>query len=143
MIQKLDKKDILLWKKFISSFNNLIEEEKLMEEFKYNPYINYLLYEKDDKVVGFLNYSLIYDRIEINQFEVLINYQKQGIGSKLLEYLIEIAKENNSKNITLEVRCNNEKAIGLYHKFGFESQAIRSSYYDGIDGILMKKEMVE
>lgn len=143
MIKELNRQDTLLCSDFVFSFHYCIDEKSLNEEFFNNPYVHYLIYKTEDKIVGFLNYSQIYDRIEINQFEVLSLYQNQGIGSKLLMYLINLAKENHSQNITLEVRSNNEKAIYLYHKFGFENRAIRSNYYDGIDGILMEKEMVE
>ena len=44
------------------------------------------------------------------------------------------------KNITLEVKEDNEPAIKLYEKFGFEKKAIREGYYNGVDGILMERK---
>ncbi len=139
MIVDLEE-DILLWNMFLTSFKHLNSHD-LDEEKKYNPYIHYLFYKVDDKIVGFLNYSKIYDRMEINQIEVLEDYRHQHIGSQLIEKLLSIAKDNNILNITLEVRCDNNIAVNLYTKYGFIKKAIRQGYYSGIDGILMEKEM--
>lgn len=67
-----------------------------------------------DKIIGFLLYSLIYDRIEIEQFEVTTKERRKGIGNKLLNYLVEKYQDNNIKNITLEVKEDNIVAINLY-----------------------------
>jgi ribosomal-protein-alanine N-acetyltransferase len=92
------------------------------------------VYKKDNIIVGYLYYSLIYDRIEINQIEVLEEERRKGIASKLMEYLI---KKNLS--ITLEVKKTNISAINLYKKYGFNEVAVREGYYNGVDGILMEK----
>ena len=68
-------------------------------------------------------------------------FQNHGIGTKLINYVIDKYKEK-CKNITLEVRKDNEKAIKLYKKVGFIEKAIRKNYYNGIDGILMEKELM-
>lgn len=43
----------------------------------------------------------------------------QGIGSKLLEKVIDHAKVQKIEVIELEVRSDNERAIRLYQKYGF------------------------
>ena len=43
------------------------------------------------------------------------------------------------KNITLEVKIDNNAAINLYKKYNFVEKAIRKGYYNGIDGILMER----
>ena len=98
-------------------------------EFDTNPYAKYIFYY-DNETLGYLYYSLIYDRIEINYIE---SYKK-GVGSILME---ELLKEKLP--ITLEVSKENIKAINLYKKYNFKEVAIRKGYYNGIDGILMKK----
>ena len=115
---------------------------KIQDDFKNNPYTKYLVYLKDNEVLGFLNYYLIYDRIEIVNFNVLENYQNKHIGSSLLEKLIELGCEKKLKNITLEVRIDNKKAIYLYEKYGFKRVSVRKNYYQGIDALLMEKELM-
>ena len=110
-------------------------------EFSTNPYLKIITYVEKDKIIGFLLYSLIYDRIEIEQFEVITKERRKGIGDKLLDYLIEKYKEKDIKNITLEVKEDNIAAINLYKKYGFKKVSTREKYYDGINGILMEKTL--
>lgn len=111
----------------------LISEEQITNNLKNNPFGAYLLYQKDKKIVGYLYYSKIYDRIEVNEIEVLKIYRRQNIASSMLEYLLI----NISKDITLEVRESNYPAINLYKKFGFTKLAIRKNYYKNEDALLM------
>lgn len=106
------------------------------------PYIKHVEYVEDNKVIGILDYSLIYERIEIDNIKVNENYRNRNIGSKLMSYLISVAIENRVVNITLEVRKSNEVAIHLYKKFGFREVAIRKYYYGDEDAILMEKQVM-
>lgn len=108
-----------------------------------NPYTKYLLYVNDNYIIGFLEYEDIFDRFEIDNIFVSEEFRHFGFGTKLIEELIKIGKENNINNITLEVKINNYNALGLYNKMGFKKTAIREKYYNGIDGILMEKEMIK
>lgn len=116
--------------------NSFVSKEKISYELNNNPFAKILCYMQDNKIVGYLYYSLIYDRIEINNIEVDKSYRNKRIATKLLNELI---KEN--KDITLEVNKNNEIALKLYNNFGFEEKAIRKGYYNGIDGILMERKV--
>ena len=119
------------------SVDNFIYKMK-KEEFIQDPFLKLLTYEEENIVKGILLYSEIYDRIEINQIEVIPIYQNRHIASSLMQYLIDQAKNTKIINITLEVKCDNYKAINLYQKYNFEKQAVRKKYYNGIDGILME-----
>lgn len=137
MIKELDKLDIISITELNSNFNYVLKNVSM--DLSDNPFSHYLLFIEDNKIVGYLNYYLIYDRIEIANFNVLEEYQNKGIGTKLLDYLIK--KYTDIVNITLEVRCDNIKAIHLYEKMGFIKKAIRKGYYNGVDGILLELGM--
>ena len=96
---------------------------------------------ENDSFIGFIVYSVMYERAEI--IDIIINpkYRNNSYGSKLLEYTISKIRDKNCENITLEVNKNNLSAIGLYKKYGFEICAIRENYYTGEDGYLMKKDL--
>ena len=115
--------------------------ELTKKEFSTNPYLKIITYVEKDKIIGFLLYSLIYDRIEIEQFEVITKERRKGIGDKLLKYLIEKYQDTDIKNITLEVKEDNIIAINLYKKYGFKNVSTREKYYDGINGLLMEKTL--
>ena len=119
--------------------DSFLLKETVEQEWHNNPFGIYLIVVDQSEVVGYLYYSRIYERVEINQFEVRKDKRKRGIGTKLLETLIK--KEPTT--ITLEVRENNQEAISLYQKFNFEKKAIRKGYYQGIDGLLMERDPLQ
>ena len=52
-------------------------------------------------------------------------YWGMGLGNEVMSYLIEWAKSNGiTKKISLLVREDNERAIKLYEKFGFERDGL-------------------
>ena len=116
--------------------NSFIDKKMVLNELKNNPFANFLLYEENNEIIGYIYYSDIYDRVEINQFEIKNIHRNCGKGDLLLKKFIKIV----DKDITLEVREDNEPAIRLYLKNNFNKTAIRKGYYKGIDGILMERK---
>jgi len=115
---------------------------KEVEKKEVSPFAKTIEYIEDNKVIGILKYSLIYDRMEIDNIEVDVEHRGKGIGTKLMSYLVSKAIENRVINITLEVRISNEVARHLYKKFGFREVALRKFYYGDEDGILMEKQVM-
>ena len=107
-----------------------------------NPYLKRIEFYQSNTVLGYLEYSLIYDRMEIDNFFVEESYRRCGIGKKLMSYLVATAIDNHVLNITLEVRITNEIARNLYKNFGFREVALRKFYYGNEDGILMEKQVM-
>ena len=107
-----------------------------------NPFGRRIEYFIDDKSIAYLEYSLIYDRMEIDNIMVIDEHRGNGIGTKLMAHLISLAIEYHVDNITLEVRTSNEIARNLYKKFGFHEVAVRKYYYGDEDGILMEKNIM-
>lgn len=130
MIKELKKEEIDIID------NSFIDKDYLLNEFDNNPFIKVLLLFEDNKVIGYLYYSDIYDRAEINQIEIDSFHRNCGNGKKLMEYMIN----HVDKDITLEVKNNNDPAIKLYKKYGFKEVATRKGYYQGTDGILMERK---
>ena len=110
--------------------------EELYKDLNNNPFGKYLLFIENNEIIGYLYYSDIYDRIEINQIEVKSIHRQSGKATSLMHQLID----NTNKSITLEVNKNNIPALNLYKKFNFNEVAIRRGYYNGIDGILMERK---
>lgn len=119
--------------------NSFISLDQINREFSNNPYAKYLLLKENNKLIGYIYYSDIYDRVEINQFEINSIHRNCGKGNYLLNELIKIVE----KDITLEVKETNKNAIHLYEKNGFKKVAIRKGYYNGIDGILMERKYMK
>jgi ribosomal-protein-alanine N-acetyltransferase len=91
-------------------------------------------------VAGFINFWVICDVIELNNFAIHENFRGKGFGKAFLMFLIECGNILDVKRIFLEVKKNNFKALSLYKKFKFYVTGIRKRYYsDGNDAILMER----
>ncbi len=101
------------------------DEEKYIESLQ-NSTSSVMFFAKDNgKIVGDASFSSsprerIKHRGEIG-ISVVRDYWGKGIGSKLMESIIDFAKNvAGCEIIHLQVRSDNERAIGLYKKYGFE-----------------------
>lgn len=126
MLKEINKEEIifLLNKYFPDEFNGNINSP-------FNK--TFAIYENELK--GFINYDLIYDRIEINYIYVIEKYRKQGIAIELINCLPNL-------EITLEVNENNKKAINLYKKMGFNIISKKEKYYGKDSALIMLKEVI-
>ena len=61
------------------------------------------------------------------------DYWGKGIGTGIMNVLMDFCKKTEAKVIELEVRSDNEKAIALYKKFGFEKIGTYKDFFC-IDG---------
>ena len=74
------------------------------------------------------------------------DYWRLGIGSAMMERLIDHARQSGFEQIELEVVSVNQRAIGLYVKYGFQVYGTRPhgiKYADGsyADDYLMRKTL--
>ena len=122
MIEKVDEINLVL--PFISEFfpNYTVEN---------SPYENIYCYKIGDKIVGFISYSVIYERAELNYIAIHKQYRRKGIG--LINNMVE--------NFSLEVNVNNKVAINFYLKNKFEIKATRHNYYADGDAYLMVRKV--
>ncbi|HVY52972.1 MAG TPA: ribosomal protein S18-alanine N-acetyltransferase [Gammaproteobacteria bacterium] len=61
-------------------------------------------------------------------------FQRHGLGTKMLNHVTDMAKKLGAMMIYLEVRESNHKAIALYKKTGFIHINIRKDYYPALEG---------
>ncbi len=102
---------------------------------------NYLVAKWNQKIVGFAGIKILMDEADIMNIVVKKDYRNQGIGSLLLENLIDVSKNLNLTTITLEVMEENYPAIHLYRKLGFEQTGLRKNYYQDKNGLIMTKKL--
>lgn len=96
----------------------------------------------ENKIQGFLLYSVIVDEAEIITFSVDPCFQKKGIGREIITAFIDHMRKQRVKTVFLEVAEDNLSAIKLYTRFNFFLNGRRSKYYDNkVDALLMKKTL--
>lgn len=128
----------------ISIQNNLnihiLSKENILNDIN-NSNFKCIVAVYDKEIIGYISFSYIFD-IEIESVIVKSSYQRQGIGTLLLNYIFKFAKENKINNVFLEVRKSNIGAISLYRKLGFSNISIRKKYYENAeDALILKKEI--
>ena len=101
----------------------------------------YIVAKNKENIIGFAGIWKAVDDIHITNLVVKKDYRKKGVGSLLLQKLIEISKQKDITSITLEVNELNIEAINLYKKFGFKNVGIRKKYYNNkYNAIIMTKQ---
>ena len=118
------------------------KKEEMLYELHDNKFAHLAVISKDNVIVGFYDYWHTFDSATIAQIAVDPAYQRQHLGSLLLEEIIKECYAKKVRNITLEVRKNNEKAVNLYLKHGFITSLVKEKYYtNGDDALYMIKEL--
>ncbi|MEM7283909.1 MAG: ribosomal protein S18-alanine N-acetyltransferase [Pseudomonadota bacterium] len=73
--------------------------------------------------------------------------QGNGFGKKMVEHLIERARERQATTIFLEVRPSNLAAYRLYEQLGFNEVGVRENYYPAYvgreDALVLAKELMD
>lgn len=109
--------------------------------------------KKQSRVIGFALARLITKpkvccleyrtEIEIYNIAVKPDFQNQGVGQKLINQIVDCTASLESRDIWLEVRESNTKAINFYEKNEFIKVYKRKNLYTNPneDGIVMKKSL--
>ena len=90
---------------------------------------------------GFVVWRVVADEAEIITIGVHPDARKTGIASAMLAIIEADAKKRGATKMFLEVAENNYPARALYQHNGYVQIGIRPKYYDGIDAILMEKQL--
>lgn len=117
---------------------NIVEQENRIEAMINDPNVMYLIAEEDDVIVGILiASSKNLERIKhVGDFIVGLHneYWGRGIASKLMDELVKWATKTCLKRLTCEVVEENESAIRLYEKYGFQVEGKKiADHYIGND----------
>jgi ribosomal-protein-alanine acetyltransferase len=120
---------------------------------RYNPSIfnyfyetfhkGFIVAEKDHKIIGFIVGVKVNENLaKILMLSVSEQYRKQNIGFSLLKRFIEEISQEDIKNIELEVRTGNKKAIKFYKNNGFViKEKLYKFYQDESNAYTMEKQL--
>ena len=107
-----------------------------------NPLSLWLVAIENAAVVGYVGSQTVMGETDMMNVAVHPDYRRRGIGKTLIESLIVVLKERNSRSLTLEVRASNVPAITLYTDLGFTETGRRRNYYRNPkeDALILRKE---
>lgn len=145
VLNRMTFEDLELIKNNLSTdFDDFWSYTILYDELK-NENSTYIVSKQNNSIVGFGGIWKSVDDIHITNIVVRKDLRRAGIGSSILEKLIEISKENLIQQLTLEVRKSNICAINLYTKYNFKQLGNRKDYYNSPteDAIIMTLKLEE
>lgn len=88
---------------------------------------------------GDFDYTIPGQRVYVSRMIVKKEYRGRGIGSEILEFLINKATEMGFSEMTIGVDKDNENALHLYRKYGFTEVLFDGADEDGEYYKLMKR----
>ncbi len=90
----------------------------------------------DGKIVGSIRANAFENDCLVNKLVVLPEYQRQGIGEKLLRKIETYFP--NSKKFTLATGAESKSNIRLYQKVGYQIVG-KTTFEGGIEAVVMEK----
>lgn len=93
-----------------------------------------IVLEHGNDVVGYAVLSVAASEAHILNLCVDPGFRRLGYGTRLLNELVERARDSEVNVIFLEVRPSNSSALSLYRKKGFRKIAKRPAYYQSSSG---------
>lgn len=121
----------IAYKTWPTTYGHILSKEQInyMLDMMYSPSslenqmnqnINFFLAELHGKVVGFASTGRepMEGMFKLHKLYVLPDIQTKGIGSALLEEVIQFAKKNSGEQLVLQVNRNNS-AVDFYKKKDF------------------------
>ena len=110
-------------------FTHDVYSKKLLDDDLKNANRKIFVAKFFNEVVGYINFEVIFDEINLLKICVLEEFRNYNIASKLMKKMLEYKNENNINKIFLEVSEKNIPAIKLYEKFNFKHLTTRKNYY--------------
>jgi len=93
----------------------------------------------DEKIVGSIRANAHENGCLVNKLVVLPEYQRQGIGEKLLHEIENYFPE--AEKFTLATGAKSQSNIRLYEKVGYKIIGYET-FHDGVEAVMMEKKRV-
>lgn len=141
MIRKMEHRDIKSVAELERQCFSRPWSERSLERETDNPDSLFLVYEKDQEIIGYIGMYLIVDEADITNIAVSERYRGKGYGKKLLIEAANRIFAEGYQAMTLEVRKSNRPAICLYERAGFQIEGERKKFYESPteDALIMWK----
>ena len=103
-------------------------EQTWWAELAGRPRRSYVVAEQGGVVVGYAGVDRHGEVADVMTIAVAPAAQGQGLGSLLMDWLIDAARYGGAEHLMLEVRADNTAAQQLYSKMGFAMLTVRRRY---------------
>lgn len=100
-----------------------------------------VLIAADDRgLLGVITLRSTGEVADLHRIVVADDHRRRGIGRRLLDAGLTAVREHGVRSVLAEVRFDNEAAIELYQRNGFEQLGARTDYYGpGRHALILKR----
>ena len=126
------------------SFSNPWTKTYFEHELENNDISELYVLKEGGEVIAYGDMWYMFENCDLTKIAVKEKYRRRGYGGLLLDHMMKTARKKGCEFIHLEVDVNNEGAIALYRKNGFEVVRTRKNYYEaGRDAYDMLRTLIE
>ena len=111
------------------SFENAWTEEDFLCCLRQRNCIGMVAEENHD-VIGFMIYELHKSQLRVLNFAVMPQMRRRGVGSLMIQRLVDKLSQQRRKDILLDVRESNLDAQLFYKSQGFRAVCVLRRHYD-------------
>ncbi|MCW2747578.1 MAG: ribosomal protein S18P -alanine acetyltransferase [Nocardioidaceae bacterium] len=113
-------------------------EAAVAEELASSTRVSYVWVD-DGELRGYAIVMVVDEIADLQRIAVAPSARRSGLGRRLLEEVVAVARRGGCERMLLEVRADNVAAIALYAACGFVEIHRRRGYYrDGVDAVVMQ-----
>jgi ribosomal-protein-alanine acetyltransferase len=128
-----------------ASFGNDAWSKSNMKSELLARHTTYLVAEENHTVIGYAGLSKLGSSTssDIQTIAVSDSHRGVGVGRSLIQNLLVYAREQEAKEVFLEVREDRPIPLSLYSSLGFATIDRRENYYqpDGVAAIVMRLDL--
>jgi ribosomal-protein-alanine N-acetyltransferase len=111
-------------------FTNPWKKQAFYDELDHDIAFFYVAEDTEaQEISGYIIFWIIQETLELHDIVVREKYKQKGIGSRLMDFMLETARSQQVEEMFLEVRQSNAAAIRLYEKYHFKKIDVRKNYY--------------
>jgi ribosomal-protein-alanine N-acetyltransferase len=116
-------------------FDPAWDAASISESIEHPASASFIAQVRDPRLLaGFIIGRIAADEAEILSIGVAPEWQRRGVGRKMVEGLVRAARRAEVKRLFLEVATDNTPAVALYKGLGFKKAGMRNGYYERAGG---------
>jgi ribosomal-protein-alanine N-acetyltransferase len=118
-------------------------EDSIRRDIEENDTAHVVVAEDGGVFAGYADIWLVAGEGQLNNIAVMPEMRRRGVGTAIMEALIDFLGDSGAFEMSLEVREGNENAQRLYRRLGFTCAGVRPHYYEdnGEDALIMKRNI--
>ena len=126
----------------LASFPHPWTRDQLASELALASSLALVAHDVDGALAGYVLFRRMFDEAELLRLAVVPRRQRAGLATALVERGLDELRAAGCATAFLEVRADNQAAIELYARNGWQPDGRRPRYYpDGVDAILYRRAL--